>query len=286
VPWYIVPFAVGNFAGPLLLGRLYDVVGRRPMIAGSYILSGILLLITAFLFKAGVLNATTQTIAWCVIFFFASAGASSAYLTVSEIFPMETRAMAIAFFYALGTAVGGITGPLLFGKLIGTGHVTPVFWGFVLGAVVMIIGGIVQAIWGIAAEQRSLEDVATPLTAQDAESEPSEDDEDRGGDGRFRRSRVPALAGAAGRRFDPYEAQAMWAPSQHVSIRSPEDTDIDREVETLVRVLAEHGPQTRRDLSHLGRCKSWGPGRFSRALRTAAARGRIRRDGRDRYSAV
>src|SRR6476661_341490 len=157
VGWYIIPFAIGNFAGPLVLGSLFDTVGRKPMIAGTYIVSGVLLWITAFLFDAGSLNATTLTIAWCVIFFFASAGASAAYLTVSEIFPMETRAMAIAFFYAIGTAVGGITGPLLFGKLIATGHETPVFWGFALGAAVMIIGGIVQAIWGIAAEQRSLE---------------------------------------------------------------------------------------------------------------------------------
>ena len=121
VGWYIIPFALGNFAGPLVLGRLFDSVGRKPMIAGTYILSGALLVITAFLFKAGVWSAWSQTAAWSVIFFFASAGASSAYLTVSEIFPMETRALAIAFFYAVGTAIGGITGPLLFGKLVESG---------------------------------------------------------------------------------------------------------------------------------------------------------------------
>ena len=118
VGFYIFAFAIGNFAGPLLLGRFFDSVGRKPMIAGTYILSGALLAVTAFLFQSGTLNATTQTAAWCVIFFFASAGASSAYLTVSEILPMETRAMAISFFYAVGTAIGGITGPLLFGRLI------------------------------------------------------------------------------------------------------------------------------------------------------------------------
>ena len=123
VGWYIAAFAVGNFLGPLLLGRFFDSVGRKPMIAGTYILSGVLLAVTAILFNNGTLTATTQTIAWCVIFFFASAGASSAYLTVSEIFPMETRAMAISFFYAVGTAIGGITGPLLFGKLIESGGV-------------------------------------------------------------------------------------------------------------------------------------------------------------------
>ena len=107
--WYIVPFALGNFAGPLLLGRWFDTLGRKPMIAGTYIISGVLLLGTGILFQQGQLNAFTQTFAWCVIFFFASAGASAAYLTVSEVFPMETRAMAIAFFYAFGTALGGIS---------------------------------------------------------------------------------------------------------------------------------------------------------------------------------
>ena len=120
-PIYIIPFAVGNFLGPLLLGRFFDTVGRRPMIAGTYILSGVLLAILAFLFKAHTFGAWGLTAAWCVIFFFASAGASSAYLTVSEIFPMETRALAIALFYAIGTAIGGITGPLLFAKLVGSG---------------------------------------------------------------------------------------------------------------------------------------------------------------------
>jgi MFS family permease len=118
---YLLPFAVGNFCGRLFLGRLFDSIGRKPMIAGTYILSGVLLIITGLLFRAGTLNATTQTVAWCVIFFFASAGASAAYLTVSEIFPMETRAMAIAFFYATGTIVGGFGGPLLFGALIQSG---------------------------------------------------------------------------------------------------------------------------------------------------------------------
>jgi predicted MFS family arabinose efflux permease len=116
VGWYIIPFALGNFLGPLVLGRLFDSVGRKPMIAGTYIVSGLLLIVTAFLFRAGTWTAETQTAAWSVIFFFASAGASAAYLTVSEIFPMETRALAIAFFYAVGTAAGGITGPLLFGR--------------------------------------------------------------------------------------------------------------------------------------------------------------------------
>jgi MFS family permease len=167
--YYTFFFALGNFAGPLVLGRFFDSIGRKPMIAGTYILSGSLLVITAFLFEAEVLTATTQTLAWCVIFFFASAGASSAYLTVSEIFPMETRAMAISFFYAVGTAIGGISGPFLFGKLIESGERGQVMLGFILGGALMIAGGIVQAVIGVEAAGRQLEDIAKPLTAQDAE---------------------------------------------------------------------------------------------------------------------
>jgi MFS family permease len=168
---YLLPFAVGNFCGPLFLGPLFDRIGRKPMISGTYILSGILLIITGILFQNGVLNATTQTIAWCVIFFFASAGASAAYLTVSEIFPMETRAMAIAFFYATGTIVGGFGGPLLFGALIQSGQPSQIFIGYVVGAVVMIVGGIIQALMGVEAARRDLEDIAPPLSAQGEELE-------------------------------------------------------------------------------------------------------------------
>src|SRR4051812_28328120 len=173
---YLLPFAIGNFMGPLLLGRLFDSLGRKPMIAGTYILSGILLIITGILFKNGTLNATTQTVAWCIIFFFASAGASAAYLTVSEIFPMETRAMAIAFFYALGTIVGGFGGPLLFGALIQSGDPGQIFIGYVVGAVVMIVGGLIQATMGVEAAGRDLEDIAPPLSATSEElDEPGEE---------------------------------------------------------------------------------------------------------------
>jgi MFS family permease len=176
VGWYLVPFAIGNFLGPLLLGRLFDTVGRKPMIAGTYILSGILLVVTGWLFEQGHLDATTQTIAWCVIFFFASAGASAAYLTVSEVFPMETRAMAIAFFYAVGTIAGGFGGPLLFGALIESGDPGQIFVGYVVGAVLMIIGGVVQATMGVEAAGRDLEDIAPPLSAQGTElDEPGEE---------------------------------------------------------------------------------------------------------------
>jgi MFS family permease len=176
VGWYLIPFAIGNFLGPLLLGRFFDTIGRKPMIAGTYILSGILLIITGILFAQGTLNAVTQTVAWCVIFFFASAGASAAYLTVSETFPMETRAMAIAFFYATGTIVGGFGGPLLFGALIQSGEPGQIFIGYLVGAIVMIVGGIIQALMGVEAAQRDLEDIAPPLSAQAAElEEPGEE---------------------------------------------------------------------------------------------------------------
>src|SRR3712207_6127532 len=149
------------------------------MIAGTYILSGVLLVITGILFQNDTLTATTQTIAWCVIFFFASAGASAAYLTVSEIFPMETRAMAIAFFYATGTIVGGFGGPLLFGALIESGSRDNIFIGYLVGAVVMILGGIIQALMGVEAAGRDLEDIAPPLSATQEELEEPGEEADR-----------------------------------------------------------------------------------------------------------
>jgi MFS family permease len=161
---YILPFAIGNFLGPAILGRFFDSIGRRPMIAGTYAISGILLLITAWLFVHGYLSATGQTVAWCVVFFFASAAASSAYLTVSESFPLEVRALAIAVFYALGTGVGGIAGPWLFGSLIGTGDRSLVAWGYAFGSALMIAAALVELKLGVAAERRSLEDVAAPLS--------------------------------------------------------------------------------------------------------------------------
>jgi MFS family permease len=164
VGWYILPFAIGNVLGPMLLGRLFDTIGRRPMIAFTYGISGVLLAITGFLFQQGALSETTQTIAWMIIFFFASAAASSAYLTVSETFPLEIRALTIAVFYAIGTGLGGILGPLVFGALIETGSRSQVLIGYLIGAALMIAAAAVQAIWGTAAERKPLEHVARPLT--------------------------------------------------------------------------------------------------------------------------
>jgi MFS family permease len=165
IPLFFIAFAVGNLAGPLTIGHLFDTIGRKKMIAGTYILSGVLLAITAALFQAGVLTAITQTICWTVIFFFASAGASAAYLTVSEIFPLEVRAKAIAVFFAIAQCFGAL-GPVIYGALIGDGTRTgPLFGGYLLGAGVMIGGGLIAAFLGVNAEGKSLEDVAMPLSA-------------------------------------------------------------------------------------------------------------------------
>jgi MFS family permease len=163
VGWYILPFAVGNFLGPLLLGRLFDTLGRRAMIALTYGVSGILLALSGYLFSVGALSAQGQTIAWMVIFFFASPAASAAYLTVSETFPLEVRALAIALFYAVGTGIGGVAGPVLFGALIDTGSRASVFAGYLLGSGLMIAAAAIAWRYAVAAERRPLESVAPPL---------------------------------------------------------------------------------------------------------------------------
>lgn len=163
IGWYILPFAAGNFLGPLLLGRLFDTLGRRTMIALTYGASGILLAVSGYLFAAGYLSAQTQTIAWMVIFFFASPAASAAYLTVSETFPLEIRAFAIAIFYAIGTGIGGVIGPALFGVLIDSGSRNTVFAGYLFGAALMIAAAWVAWRFCIRAERQPLEQVAPPL---------------------------------------------------------------------------------------------------------------------------
>jgi MFS family permease len=163
--FYLLPLALGNFLGPIVLGRLFDSVGRRPMIAGTYILSGLLLAITSWLFRQGLLTAFTQAVSWSVIFFVASSAASSAYLTVSEIFPLEIRALAIALFYTCGTFAGGVFGPALFAYLVGTGSRDLLFRGYLAGAAAMIVGGVVEALIGVDAARKSLESLASPLAS-------------------------------------------------------------------------------------------------------------------------
>jgi len=165
VGWYIFPFALGNFLGPVVLGRLFDTVGRRKMIGITYALSGILLVGCGAFFERGLLTAFTQTIGWMMVFFFASPAASAAYLTVSETFPIEIRAMAIAIFYALGTAIGGVAAPLVFAKLIESGSRVSVFEGYVFAAALMIGAAVVAFLFAVPAERRSLESVAEPLSS-------------------------------------------------------------------------------------------------------------------------
>jgi MFS family permease len=162
---YLLPFAIGNFLGVLVLGHLFDTIGRKPMIATTYIVSALLLALTGWLFATGHLGVIGQTAMWTLIFFIASPAASAAYLTVSEIFPLETRALAIAFFYAVGTATGGIVAPWLFGALIGTGDVWRLFYGYLAAAVLMIAAAVVEIVYGVAAERQSLERIAAPLSS-------------------------------------------------------------------------------------------------------------------------
>jgi MFS family permease len=279
---YLIPFGVGNFLGPLILGRFFDTVGRRPMIAGSYAFAGIGMAITAYLFKQDVLSATSQTVCWVVIFFFASAGASAAYLTVSEVFPMEVRAMAIALFYAIGTAIGGITGPLLFGKLIGTGNRDNLFYGYMAAAVLMLIAAAVELRLGVRAEQKSLEEIAPPLSAEtegdDADAAPE------------RPAHPPArprhtLGPAATPRFGGRSGTGpgLWVPMQNTGIYG-ENLVVRPEVDAIVIALeAAPEPLDRRTLATAVGAKFWGPGRFRRALIVAVSEGRVTPAGRGRW---
>ena len=271
VPFYIVLFALSNFMGPLLLGRLFDTVGRKPMIAGTYIGSAVVLAVLTFLFVGDALGVWGFMALLLVTFFLASAGASAAYLTVSEIFPMETRALAIAFFYAIGTAIGGITGPFLFGKMIESGEESQVAIAFFIGAGVMAIGGIVELIYGLKAEQESLEDIAKPLTAEEAEQK---------GEGEPDRAAAPA-PGAPRRRYRPGPGRTSSSPGMFVS--APTEVRLDREVSAIERVLAERDAVERRELAQLVGARHWGPGRFAAALREAVESGRARRLSRNRF---
>jgi MFS family permease len=273
---YLLPFAIGNFLGPLLLGRLFDTVGRRIMIGGTFLISGLILAVSAALFHAGSLTATSLTMIWTCAFFFASAGASAGYLTVSEIFPMEIRAMAIAFFYAVATAIGGLTGPTLFGRLVD--NIDQMTIGFYIAAGLMLIAAITEFVLGVDAEGETLEDIATPLTAEGASregAEPVERDEVRRGE-RFSRTRREPQSQSL--------RSGGWSGMPQASLRPKVDSDIDREVSEIVHALEEAGgPLARRELADRTGSRFWGAGRFSTALGTAMARGEVRRSGRGRY---
>jgi MFS family permease len=250
VPLYIALFAASNFLGPVLLGRLFDTVGRKPMIAGTYLGSAAVLVVLTILFTDGSLGLGGFMALLLVTFFLASSGASAAYLTVSEIFPMETRALAIAFFYAIGTAVGGITGPYIFGKMIESGKESQVAIAFFIGAAVMAIGGIVELLFGVKAEQQELEGIAKPLSAEDAEERPR---------------------------------RTGYSPGMSVS-QPLAPVGFEREVAAIERALDERdGALERRELATLVGARFWGPGRYPAALKAAVRTGRAKRVGRSRF---
>lgn len=167
---YLLPFALGNFLGPLALGHFFDTLGRRKMISGTYAIAALLLALTAVLFERDLISPIQQTALWTIIFFFASPAASSAYLTVSEIFPLETRGLAIAFFFAAGTGIGGVVAPWLFGSLIGTGSRVNLMYGYLFSAALLLTAAATEAILGVKAERQGLEKLAAPLSADDSAS--------------------------------------------------------------------------------------------------------------------
>jgi MFS family permease len=293
VPYFMVIFALGNFLGPLLLGRLFDTVGRVPMIAGTYLVSAALVAVLGILLLSDSLTKASFIALVVVAFFFASAGASSAYLTVSEVFPMETRALAIALFFAIGTAVGGITGPELFGQFIHSGNADLVALGFFVGAAAMALGGVAELVFGVRAEQQSLEHIARPLTAEEVEGwpggeRPSEPDERaRERDDRVRareaarRERQGRLRPGIGSSFySPGMIGTAGTASRYAALAEQE---LDREIEALARALYESGAIDRDELEALVGGRSWGPRRFGSALRAATEENRAERLSRTRY---
>ncbi|WP_338751199.1 MFS transporter [Janibacter alittae] len=323
VPLFIIAWALSNFLGPVILGRLFDTVGRIPMISGMYLGSALLTVPLGILMMNGVLNRWTFMAFVVTIFFLASAGASAAYLTVSEVFPMETRALAIAFFYALGTAIGGITGPVLFGRLIGTGDAEYVAVAFFIGAGVMALGGVAEIFLGVRSEQANLEDIAQPLTASEAEEEDASKESSQ-------RTGAPASSGAASadQTHDGADTEAKAQPRErdeleeraHERTRRRRERDtggprrfrpgpsesltsartggvdavragvseraLDREVDTIVRAMAEHGTIERAALARLVGARYWGPGRFGAALQTAVDEGRVQKVSSRTYGPV
>ena len=309
VPIFIIVFALGNFAGPLTLGRLFDTVGRKQMITFTYVGSAVVTIAMALLFTGGHLSKWSFEAFIVVAFFLASAGASAAYLTVSEIFPMETRALAIAFFYAVGTALGGIAGPLLFGKLIESGDAGNVAIAFYIGAGAMVLGGVAELLFGVRAEGKTLEDIARPLTATDEEEQPeagadegprrdqerepdapvrilSEQAAERDRRARERMRRHAELERHGARRYRPGGGVTIGSRGfGRFPVTPGPDPDLDREIEIIGRTLQEHGPLRRGALADEVGARFWGPGRFRRALRFATEEGAARQVSSDTFDA-
>jgi MFS family permease len=298
VPVFIIVFAIGNLLGPLTLGRLFDTVGRKPMISATYLGSAAVAVVLGIVFVSHALTAASFMAVIVVVFFLASAGASAAYLTASEIFPMETRALAIAFFFAIGTAVGGITGPLLFGHLIATGAKGQVAIGFFIGAGVMALGGVAELLFGVKAAGKQLEDIAEPLTAVEAEPGGREEltredagrDEDSARDAtreriRTRIERRQRRERSGLRRYRPGPGGFPTARVPAVAAPVSEQV-LDDQILSIQRALDEHGPTERQELAGLVGARYWGPGVFREALREATADGDIRRTSRNTYAPV
>jgi MFS family permease len=273
VPYFMVIFAAGNFLGPLLLGRLFDTVGRIPMISGTYLGSAAVVVVLALLLRSGALDRWSFMALVVGAFLLASAGASSAYLTVSEVFPMETRALAIALFYAIGTAVGGISGPLLFGQFIHSGRLDEISTGFLIGAAAMVLGGVAELLFGVRAEGQSLESIAQPLSAAGL----AEDEAAAARDERVARRRDRETTGL--RRLRPGPGSTFYSPGMLGSAGTPRawtdasDQQLDREIGAIGEALRRRGPLERSELALALRGGSWGPGRFRAALGEAVRDG-------------
>jgi MFS family permease len=301
VPYFFAIFALSNFLGPLLLGRLFDTVGRIPMISGTYIGSAALVALLGILLLSGSLATWSFMALAMASFFLASAGASSAYLTVSEVFPMESRALAIALFYAIGTATGGIIGPELFGQFIDSGNADLVALGFFIGAAVMLIGGITEIFLGVRAEQQSLENIARPLTAEEAEQAPAEgaaaadgtypesDNEQRIRE-RVARQRHRDRTGLRRYRPGPGTGSSFYSPGMFGSAGTASRSDasaaqaLDGEIEAVKAELARHDQMQRDELERRIGGRGWGPGRFRAALRESVEEDKARHLAEDRYA--
>ena len=281
VPIFIILWSLSNFLGPVVLGRFFDTIGRKPMISFSYLGSAAVAVVLAVVFRADVGGEWLFLVILVVCFFLASSGASAAYLPVSEIFPMETRALALAFFYAIGTAAGGIAGPLLFGRMIESEDRSLVALAFCIGAGVMALGGVAELLFGVKAERADLEDIAKPLTAEDAEDQVPDREEAAGRqpEGAPVTDRVPST----GSRLRPGPGSAgVYAPWPSVSSRDVPPEVSAKEVQGVIDYVRDLQPVGDVELYRAIGARRWGPGRFRSAVREAIRQGHIRRTRRGR----
>jgi MFS family permease len=286
VPIFIILWSLSNFAGPVILGRFFDTIGRKPMISFSYLGSAVVAVILAMVFRADIGGEWLFLLILVVCFFLASSGASAAYLTVSEIFPMETRALAIAFFYAIGTAAGGIVGPLLFGRMIESEDRSPVALAFCIGAGVMALGGVAELLFGVKAEGADLEDIAKPLTAEDAEDQIPEGERPADG-GETARASAADRSKRTGSRLRPGPGSAgVYAPWPSVSSRDIPPEVSAKEVQGVVDFVRDMQPVGDIELHRAIGARRWGPGRFRSAVREAIRQGRIRRNRKGRLEST